>query len=190
MKIFETLSNASQFAWPRLRSAISAGQEEESELWRYVRAITDFIHQLGQAYQFEDYLQGIPSTTPPHVSTALDARKDAISRRAIALVLKALEETPDPEQARHAFVLVNLLNFLADTGQTADFEEFFTHRLDHAPLAMASFATRDEAEAWLKGLAEQPSPARILIGDEYYLAWYSRGDGSRDVTQSAQGETP
>ncbi|MBN1208955.1 MAG: hypothetical protein JXB05_29120 [Myxococcaceae bacterium] len=80
-------------------------------------------------------------------------------------------------------MLLNLANFLADTGQIADFEDFFTHRLDHAPLALASFATREEAEAWLKGLAEPPSPARILIGDEYFLAWYSREDGSRDVTR-------
>jgi hypothetical protein len=101
----------------------------------------------------------------------------------MTLALKALEQMPDPEQARQALILVNLLNFLADTGQTADFQDFFTHRLDYAPLAIASFATREEAEAWLKGLEEPPSPARIIIGDEYYLVWYSRDDGSRDVTR-------
>lgn len=77
--------------------------------------------------------------------------------------------------------LVNLLNFLADTRQTADFEDFFTHRLDYAPLAMAAFATREEAEAWLKGLDEPPSTARILIGDTYHHACYSREDGSQGV---------
>jgi hypothetical protein len=101
----------------------------------------------------------------------------------MALALKALEETSEPQRARQALIFINLLNFLADTGQLADFEDFFTHRLDYAPLAIASFATREEAEAWLTGLAEPPSPARILIGDEYYLAWYSREDGSRDVTR-------
>jgi hypothetical protein len=162
---------------------MSAAKKEESELWSYLGEQFSFIHQLGQAYLFEDYLQGIPSTAPPYVSTALDTRKDATSRRAMDLALKALEETPDPEQAQHPLVLINLLNFLADTGQTADFEDFFNHRLDYAPLAMTSFATREEAEAWLKGLERPPSPARILIGDEYYLAWYSREDGSRNVTR-------
>jgi hypothetical protein len=162
---------------------MSAGHEEEGELWRYLREITDFIHQLGQAYRFEDYLQGVPSTTPPYVSVALDSRRETPSRRAMALALKALAETHDSEQVRHALVLVNLLNFLADTGQLDDFEDFFAHRLDYAPLAMASFATRDEADAWLKGLEEPPSPACILIGDGYYLAWYSREDGSQDVTR-------
>jgi hypothetical protein len=162
---------------------MAASREEESELWRYLREIIDFIQQLGQAYRFEDYLREVPSTLPPYISATLDSRKEATSRRAMVLALKALEEASDPKQARHAFVLVNLLNFLSDTGQIAAFEDFFTHRLDYAPLAMASFATREEAEAWLKGLAEPPSPARILIGDEYFLAWYSREDGSRDVTR-------
>jgi hypothetical protein len=101
----------------------------------------------------------------------------------MALAVEALEQTSDPEQARRALVLVSLLNFLADTGQLADYEDFFTHRLDYAPLAMAFFATREEAETWLKSLAEPPSPARILVGDEYFLAWYSREDGSRDVSR-------
>lgn len=183
MKIFEPLSNASLFAGTQRRSATSAGRKEEGELWIYLRDQLDFIRELGLAYQFEDYLQGIPSTTPPYVSAALDTRKDATSRRAMALALKAQEEAPDPEQARHALVLVNLVNFLADTGQLADFEDFFNHRLDYAPLAMASFATRQEAESWLKGLAEPPSPARILIGDEYYHALSSREDGSRNITR-------
>ncbi|MDC0712110.1 hypothetical protein POL68_26830 [Stigmatella sp. ncwal1] len=183
VKIFETFANAAQFSRSQQRSAMSAGHTAEGELWRYLRETTDFIHQLGQAYCFEDYLQEVPSTAPPYVSAALDSRQEATSRRAMALALKGLAETHDSEQARHARVLVNLLNFLADTGQIDDFEDFFTHRLDYAPLAMASFATRDEAEAWLKGAKKPPSPACILIGDEYYLAWYSREDGSQDVTR-------
>jgi hypothetical protein len=162
---------------------MAAGREDEGTLWRYLREQFTFIHQLGQAYRFEDYLQALPASDPPYVSAALDTREDATSRRALALTLKALEQLPDPEQARHARVLINLLNFLADTGQTVDFEDFFTHRLDYAPLAMAWFATREEAEAWLKGLKEPPSPACVLIGDEYYLAWYSREDGSRNLTR-------
>jgi hypothetical protein len=183
VKIFETLADASQFARSRQRSATSAGHEEERELWRYLREITDFIHQLGQAYRFEDYLQRVPSTTPPYVSAALGSRQEATSGRALALALNALEKTNGPEQARHALVLVNLLSFLDDTEQLDDFEDFFSHRLDYAPLAMASFATLEEAEAWLKGLEEPPSPACILIGDRYYRAWYSREDGSQDVTR-------
>jgi hypothetical protein len=179
--IFDPLSDASLFAGARWRSALDAGRKEESELWSYLRNQISFVEALGQAYQYEDYVAALPATSPPYVSTALDTRSDAISQRALALALKALEETPDPDQARHLLTLVNLLNFLADTQQTADFDDFFTHRLDYAPLAIASFATREEAEAWLKGLEKPPSPARILVGDTYHLAWYSREDGARNV---------
>ncbi len=181
MKIFDPLSSASLFAGARRRLALAEGRKEESELWSYLDDQYYFIHQLGQAYQFEDYLKGLPSTSPPYVSAALDARSDAIPQRALALALKTLEETPDPDQARHVLVLVNLFNFLADTGQTADCEDYFTNRLDYAPLAIAVFATLEQAEAWLRGLEEPPCPARILIGDAYYMAWYSREDGVRRV---------
>jgi hypothetical protein len=183
VRIFEPLSKASLFAGNHWSSARSAGRMDESELWRYLSEQYTFIHQLGQAYAFEDYLEKLPLTTSPYLSAALDSRKEAISRQALALVLEAMNETPDAEQVRHALVLVNLANFLADTGQTADFQDFFAHRLDYAPLAIASFATLQEAESWLMENTNPPSPARILVGDEYYLAWYSREDGSRNVTR-------
>lgn len=181
MKIFDSLSSASLFAGARRRSALDAGRKEESELWSYLGDQFYFVHQLGQAYQYEDYVAALPSTPSLYLSDALGARKDSIALQALALALRFIKETPD--QARDALVLVDLLNFLADTGQTADCEDFFTHRLDYAPLAIASFATREEAEAWLHGLEKPPSPARILIGDAYYLAWYSREDGARRVTR-------
>ncbi len=181
MKIFESLSEASLFAGVRRRAAYAAGRKEESELWHFLRDQFSFVSELGQAYQYEDYLAALPATSPPYVSTALDARADSISRRALALALATLEETPDPDQARHLLTLVNLFSFLADTGQSADCEDFFTNRLDYAPLAIAVFATLEQAQAWLRGLEKPPSPARILIGDTYYMAWYSREDGVRRV---------
>lgn len=183
MKIFEPLSRAGSFAGAQWRSALSAGRTAESELWRYLNEQYTFIHQLGQAYQFEDYLQTLPSTPSPYVSAAVDSLQEAPSRRALRLALTVLEEAPVSEHAQDARVLINLCNFLADTGQTADFEDFFTHPLDYAPLAIASFTTLEAAETWLKGATNPPSPCRVLVGDEYYLAWYSREDGARNLTR-------
>lgn len=183
MKIFEPLSKAGLFAGAQWRSDLSAGRTEESELWRYLNEQFTFIHQLGQAYLFEDYLQTLPSTPSPYVSASVDSRQEATSQRALRLALKALEETSVTEHTQDALVLINLCNFLADTGQTSDFEDFFDHRLGYAPLAVASFATLEAAEAWLNGSAEPPSPCCVLVGDEYYLAWYSRSDGSRILTR-------
>ncbi|NTX56846.1 hypothetical protein HR086_36685 [Myxococcus sp. CA039A] len=79
------------------------------------------------------------------------------------------------------FLLIALLNFIAETGQIEEAEDFFSHHLDLAPVAIAHFTCHEEAEAWLKGSAEPPSPARILIGDEYYQFWYDREDNTRGM---------
>jgi hypothetical protein len=143
-----------------------------------VNADRDFISATGQAYRFEDYIKGLSPTQRPHVSTALKARQDVVTtQRVMALLLRAYEK---PEK-QSVSVLINQVNFIADTGQLDDCEDYVNNRLDHAPHAIAHFTTRDEAEAWQKGLVEPPSPADILIGDEYYTALYSREDNVRSM---------
>ncbi len=183
MRIFEALAEASRFASPRRKAALAEGRREEGELWCYLSEQTYFVHQTGQAYRFEDYLKGVPAAPSPYVSAALESREEATSQRAMLLIRKAMGETSEPEEVQSALTLLALLNFLADTGQIEDFEDFFHHRLEYAPMAIASFGSRDEAEAWFKSLAEPPSPARILIGDQYHLAWYSREDGAQDISR-------
>ena len=82
------------------------------------------------------------------------------------LLLRTLNEVPEPER-KSVRVLISLLNFIAETGQLDDAAHFFIHQLEYAPVAIAHFTSLGEAEAWLKGVVEPPSPAHILIGDEY-----------------------
>jgi hypothetical protein len=178
VSIYETLAHASRFAADRWRAAGREGREEEQRLWIQVRSYRDFIHETGQVYLFEDYLQGTAPTPRPHVSTALKARQEGTSQRVMALLLHAFDATPEKQLAS---ILIHLVNFIADTGQLEDCEDYINNRLDYAPIAIAHFTTRDEAEAWLKGLAEPPSPADILIGDDYYTAVYTREDNIRDI---------
>jgi hypothetical protein len=178
VRIHETLASASQFAASRWRAAGQEGRKEEQRLWAQVGVYRDFIGATGQVYLFEDYLKRVAPTSRPHVSTALRARQDATSQGVMALLLKAFDEMPEKQSAS---VLINLLNFIADTGQLDACEDYIHNRLEYAPLAIAHFTTRDEAEKWLRGLAEPPSPANILIGDEYYQAWYSREDNARGM---------
>jgi hypothetical protein len=178
MRIYETLASASRFIASRRQEAASKDREEEQRLWIQVHAYRDFIGTTGQAYLFEDYLKEIAPTPCPHISTALKAHQDALSQRVMALLLKAYDQTSEKQSAS---VLIHLVNFIADTGQLEDCEDYINKRLDYAPIAIAHFTTRDEAEAWLKGLAEPPSQADILIGDEYYTAVYYREDNVRDI---------
>jgi len=181
VSIQELLADASQFISPRWRAALAKGRAQEKELWNYLYELTSFIRETGQAYRFENHLEVLDSTSRPRVSTEIDARTEGTSRKAMELLLKAWDETPEPGQRQSVLVLIGLLGFIVGTGQADAFEDYVKNRLEYAPLAMACFATRDEAEAWLRGLAEPPSPARILIGDEYHQVWCPRADSTRSI---------
>jgi hypothetical protein len=182
VSIHDSLNDAARFASSRWRAAGLQGKKEEQRLWVQAKAYRDFISATGQAYLFEDYLKQTAPLPRPHVSTTLEERKDAvISQRVMELLLKAFDETLAPEQKQLARLLIHQVNFIADTGQLKACEDYINNRLDYAPLAIAHFATRDEAEVWLKGTAEPPSPSFILIGDEYYQAVYTREDNTRFI---------
>jgi len=183
VKIFETLADAARFAGSRWQAALAQGREDEKRLWRYVGESRNFVHVTGQIYRFEDYLEGLATGTPSRRSPALNAGKGAFSRSAAEMLLEVLEEVPEPEQKQHVRVLIALLDFIADTGQLDEVEDFFIHHHQYAPIAVARFTSREEAEKWLKGTAEPPSPAHILIGDDYYRFWYMREDSTRGMSR-------
>ena len=141
----------------------------------------DFVHLTGQVYRFEDYLEGLTPGEPSKTSPALSGGKSSFSRPTVELLLEVLDEVPEPEQKQHVRVLIALIEFIADTGQTDEVEDFFIHHHQEAPMAVARFNSRDEAEQWLKSVAEPPSPAHILIGDDYYQFWYMREDNTHGM---------
>lgn len=183
MKIFETLADAARFAGSRWQAALAQGREDEKRLWRYVGESRNFVHVTGQVYRFEDYLEGLAPGAPSRTSPALNAGRGAFSRPAAEMLLEVLDEVPEPEQKQHVRVLIALLDFIADTGQLDEVEDFFIHHQQYAPIAVARFTRREEAESWLKGTAEPPSPAHILIGDDYYQLWYMREDNTRGMSR-------
>jgi hypothetical protein len=176
VNIHESLANAAIFLASQRQAASARGQQEKETLWRYVRALRDFVHVTGQVYRFEDFLKRRSPTESPHISSRLSTHPGTFAPLAVDMLLETLDETPGPEQKQHVLVLLALLDFIADTGQLDDVEDFFSNLLEYAPVAIAHFASQAEAEAWLKGLAEPPSPAYILIGDVYHRLWYTRED--------------
>ncbi|HSP77198.1 MAG TPA: hypothetical protein VLQ93_01620 [Myxococcaceae bacterium] len=179
--IYDILANA-QIRMGELRqSAESAGRDEEVALWRYVRDHSFFIFRTGQVYRFEDYLKSLVPARTSFVSAAFSAREDKVSQQAMALLLRTLQETTEPEQKQLMRVIIDMLNFVAETGQSDEFDEFReTWYLAPTP-AIARFDTREQAEAWLNGLAEPPGGTFVLIGDEYHEVWYSREDEVREL---------
>jgi hypothetical protein len=66
------------------------------------------------------------------------------------------------------------LSFISETGAVYPFEDYLRVRKDAPPYAVASFKTREDAEAWLKQHAEPPHGAFVLIEDDYYIVMYVR----------------
>ncbi|HZH14506.1 MAG TPA: hypothetical protein VE057_09125 [Archangium sp.] len=181
MTIHEQLAEVILFIWARWRAAQAKGRREEVKLWGYVRMLDDFVRVTGQVYRFEDSLTGELSAERPSVSTRLGMQEGTLAQPAMELLLKTLDETPEPEQKQQVRVLIALINFLAETGQLNEADGFVVNRRDYAPVAFAHFANHEEAQAWMKSVAEPPSPVQILIGDEYYQFWYMREDNTRGM---------
>ncbi|MCP3142110.1 hypothetical protein [Pyxidicoccus xibeiensis] len=180
VKIHDALAETAILIASRRQAANLKGLAEEEKLWLYLRTLSYFVNVTGQVYRFEDALEEMGDVGQRYVSARMSAHTNTCAQQAVELLLNSLSETPSPEQ-QHVLVLVALINFIADTGQVDEVEDFFNHLLDLAPVTVAHFISHEEAEAWLKGSAEPPSPARILIGDEYYQFWYEREDNTRGM---------
>ncbi|MFY0525677.1 hypothetical protein ACN28I_21900 [Archangium gephyra] len=181
MTIHEQLADVILFIGTRWRAAQAKSRYEEAKLWSYVRMLDDFVRVTGQVYRFEDSLRRALPAERPSVSTRLEKHEGSLAQPAMELLLETLDETPEPEQKQQVRVLIALINFLAETGQLDEANGFVVNRRDYAPVAIAHFANPEEAQAWMKSVAEPPSPVRILIGDEYYQFWYMREDNTRGM---------
>ncbi|WP_309897205.1 hypothetical protein [Archangium sp.] len=184
MQIHDVLNGALLLIGKQLQAAESTGREEDVAVWRYLSDIWIFTIITGQVYVFEDYLTGLDPGRTPYVSTALNARTDAMSRQGVALLFRTLDDLTDPIRKQYILVLIDLLNFIAASGQHEAFENYLEDRHSLPPPVIAFFDTREEADAWLHNHPELPSYGHVLIGDEYYGIWYSREDSVRELLRN------
>lgn len=185
MRIHDVFAQAQILIGDLRQAAEAAGKEDEVALWRYVREHRFFIMRTGQDYRFEDYLNSLDPARVSYVSAPFKARQDPASQQAMAILLRTLDETVKPEQKQFVIVMVEMLNFLAVTGQYDAFDDYLENAHTGAPWAIAWFNTREEADKWLSSLQEPPSWAYILIGDDYYTVWYSREDDERKLSRDS-----
>jgi hypothetical protein len=83
------------------------------------------------------------------------------------------EETQSPEDKEKLRMAVDALRFIASTGQSRDFQDY-RKSLDVSapPLVIASFNTREDAEAWLTDHPRPPDQAYVLVAGEYHIVMY------------------
>jgi hypothetical protein len=144
---------------------------EQKELLDAVFDALLFIDSSGQLYAFEDYRKHLASDDLPMALASFDTLQAAEAW---------LRETPEPPSS--ACILVggqyHELVFIREQNQRRIFPHpVLEHVLgallrDGLPAPVASFATRQDAEAWFQN---QPSPARqsiLHIAGEPHLAVY------------------
>jgi ABC-type nitrate/sulfonate/bicarbonate transport system substrate-binding protein len=91
-----------------------------------------------------------------------------------ALLGRLRAETQSSEEKEKLELAMDLFEFIFETGQALDFDEYRKSLATKAPpLLIASFDTREEAMAWLNAHPNPPDGAKVLIAGEYhYIAWF------------------
>ncbi len=85
------------------------------------------------------------------------------------------EKTQSAEEKEMLLAASEALRFINTTGQQYEFEDYRKDlRTDGPRMVVAAFATREEAEVWLKNHPKPPHMAAVLIADQYHTVYYWR----------------
>jgi hypothetical protein len=160
--------------------------KEQQEVLDVIFDALLFIDSTGQLYAFEDYRRHLASDDPPPVVAAFDTLEEGKSW---------LKEHPDPPSS--AYVLVADQYHYLVYNRELNHRRVFPHPVleyylggrisDGLPPPVASFATRQEAEAWLENEAALPRQAVIYIANEPHLAVYHSNINHRSIYPFSMG---
>lgn len=145
--------------------------QEQQELLDVLFDALLFIDSTGQLYAFEDYRQHLASDDPPRVVASFNTPEEADTW---------LKEHPEPPSS--AYVLIADQYYQLVYIREQNHRRLFTHPVleyylsgrvrEGLPPPVASFATRQQAEAWFENEAAPPRQAVILVAGEPHLAVY------------------
>ncbi|MFP2927075.1 hypothetical protein ACLESO_18110 [Pyxidicoccus sp. 3LG] len=79
------------------------------------------------------------------------------------------------------------LHFIHEAGYAREFAHFLAHPDEHLP-PLCSFATREEAEIWLKSHPSPPDGACVQVGEEQLTVGYWPASGRRALLRFPKGE--
>ena len=131
-----------------------------------------FISASGQSYDFEDYRKSLDANAPPLVIAAFKtlAEAEAWLKEHLRPPLGAQVLVANAYYRVISFRETQLRKLLPNPGALEHYLEDMTR--GGLPSPVATFSSREEAEAWLNSLPEPPSHAFIMIAGEYHLAVY------------------
>jgi hypothetical protein len=149
-------------------------EPESAEEVAQSQAILDalrYIESTGQQDAFADFLEHVEAKAPPFAVASFDKREDAEAW------LASHPSPPDPADVLianeyHAVFYereTNRRRLPYSPALKWYLEEFVQQE---PPVAVASFETLEDADAWLKAQAEPARRAWVQVGGELYLAAY------------------
>jgi hypothetical protein len=106
---------------------------------------------------------------------------DELLLKVQSLLGQTINNTPSTEEKELFRVAAAALMFISETGRIHSFGDYLRLGKDDPPYAVASFKTREEADAWLQSQPEPPHGAHVLIADEYHLVAYRREHDIRSL---------
>ncbi|MFY0521820.1 hypothetical protein ACN28I_00905 [Archangium gephyra] len=162
------LSKTASFFGTQLDDPEAAGEQVPIQL---ILDVLRFISSTRQHEAFGDFVEHVEAHAPPFVVASFETEHDADAW---------LKNHPAPPLfadiligGRYHDVVYDRETDFRRLPWNRHFERYLAWlKRDEPPVAAASFATREEAEAWL---SNQPNPARrtwVMIAGEFYLAAY------------------
>jgi hypothetical protein len=156
---------------------------EQKRILCLARDALDFIFATGQRYDFEDFFNRPDSRilAPRGGNAELSGRMDVTKR----FFEKIRDEPELDEEVAQSQSILNAIEYIESTGQQEAFAAFLQQvESNDPPFVVASFDTREEAEAWLAHHPHPPDPASVLIANEYHDVVYARGTNLRRLPRS------
>ncbi len=165
----EELLRRTEGFFTKLRDeADSAGEKEQIQV---ILDVLLFISSTGQHRDFGEYLEHVEAGAPPYVIASFDTQEAADAW---------LGNHPNPPVSANVLIANNYHDVIHDreTGirRLARNRDLEYHLAELArkksPVAVASFASREEAHVWLNAQSEPARWAWVSIASELYLAAY------------------
>jgi hypothetical protein len=179
------------------------GKDSSTERTQFLGLARDaltFISATGQRYRFEDFRKNLESGVPPpsgaspaaprapsavdHAQNGLASLEERLDRTS-GFFTKLRAESASVEERGLIQVILDALHFISSADQSGAFSEYLEHAEAGAPpYVMASFDTRESAEAWLREHPSPPVSANVLISNTYHDVVHDRDTNTRRLPRN------
>ncbi len=116
---------------------------------------------------------------------------DDLFDKTLGILHQVEQRAHTPEELEALKTAKIALHFIQSIGESSGFEDYLQNFNSEAPLApLLSFATREEADLWLKDHPAPPHGAVVRIAEDRYSVGFERKSGLRVLVRIPSAEDP